>query len=99
VPPVEVSTRSFAEEGRRVYWLETAPRLPAEDVTDLLEIAFPLQLPFRLERVGPGLVLGGEEFGVTWKTIDSGLVVIRLRPRHHRNADGALQKIEGVSPE
>jgi hypothetical protein len=35
--------------------------------------------PFRLERVGPGRVLGGEEFGVTWKTIDSGLVVIRLR--------------------
>jgi hypothetical protein len=35
--------------------------------------------PFRLERVGPGRVLGGEEFGVTWKTIDSVLVVIRLR--------------------
>jgi len=35
--------------------------------------------PFRLERIGPGRVVGGEEFGVTWKTIDSVLVVIRLR--------------------
>ena len=34
--------------------------------------------PFQLERVGPGPVLDGEEFGITWKTIDSVLVVIRL---------------------
>jgi hypothetical protein len=33
---------------------------------------------FRLERVGPGPVVPGDEFGISWKTIESNQVVIRI---------------------
>jgi hypothetical protein len=56
---------------------ETQPARPLEPSASTKTLMH--TAPFRLERVGPGRVVGGEEFGVTWKTIDSVLVVIRLR--------------------
>ena len=55
---------------------------------------------FRLERVGPGSVASGEEFGITWKTIESNRVVIRIvgidesGSRFARLEPGAFGEIE-----
>ena len=40
---------------------------------------------FRLERVGPGPVASDDDFGVTWKTIESNRVVIRIQYAADRN--------------
>jgi hypothetical protein len=55
------------------------PIQPVEPVEPSAATETPMHTTaFRLERVGPGPVLDGEDFGITWKTIDSVLVVIRL---------------------
>jgi hypothetical protein len=55
---------------------------------------------FRLERVGPGPVVSGDGFGITWKTIESNQVVIRVvgteetASRFARLEPGAFAQIE-----
>jgi hypothetical protein len=55
---------------------------------------------FRLERVGPGPVTSGDDFGVTWKTIESNRVVIHMVgtdesvTRFARLEPGAFAQIE-----
>lgn len=49
---------------------------------------------FRLERVGPGPVSGSEDIGLTWKTVESVNVVIRLR-----GAAGEASRLARLSPD
>jgi len=57
-----------------------AERPPAGETADEPDDTARLgeELPFRLQRVGAGSVEGGEQFGITWKTVDEVAVVIRM---------------------